>query len=82
MSLKSQTYQSALFKLNKSQAVRIPKKLAFSDDIQAVNVVRRGASIILTPVDHTWDAWFDAPSATDDYMTSRDQPEDQEREGL
>ena len=84
MSFKQKTdvYQSKLFILNKSQAVRIPKKIAFPEEIKAVTVVRRGASLILTPVHSTWDAWFDEEGVTEDYLARREQPEEQEREGL
>ena len=78
-----QVYQSAVFKLNKSQAVRIPKKIAFSDEVTSVSVVRRGASIVLTPLDRSWDSWFDHDLAvSEDYMNDREQPTHQEREAL
>ena len=76
-------YQSAVFKLNKSQAVRIPKKIAFSKEVTSVSVMRQGASIILTPLDQSWDAWFDrGVEASEDYMKDREQPAQQERETL
>lgn len=78
-----QSYQSAVFKLNKSQAVRIPKKIAFPEEVTSVSVVRQGASIILTPLDRSWDSWFNCGvEVSEDYMKDREQPTHQERETL
>ena len=35
---------------------------------------------IITPVEESWDDWFDSPRATDDLFDHRDQPADQHRE--
>jgi antitoxin VapB len=48
-----------LFKSNRSQAVRIPKDLAFPDNIKDIIIRRSGNSIIITPTDSFWDDFFD-----------------------
>lgn len=53
--------QTTIFKSNRSQAVRIPKELAFPDGMKKVFVRRVGKSLILTPVDALWDDFFDRP---------------------
>ena len=49
-----------LFKSNRSQAVRIPKDLAFPDSIKDVIIRRSGNQIIITPKDTFWDDFFAA----------------------
>lgn len=42
--------EAAVFKSNRSQAVRIPKDLAFPDDVKRVSVTRMAdGSLLLTP---------------------------------
>jgi antitoxin VapB len=38
-----------VFKAGNSQAVRIPKALAFANDIAEVEIERRGNSLVITP---------------------------------
>ncbi len=57
--------QAALFKTNQSQAVRLPKSVAFPDDVKKVAVVVLGKSRLLTPAENIWDDWFDQPPLTD-----------------
>jgi antitoxin VapB len=64
--------QSTLFKSNRSQAVRIPKDLAFPDDVKKVIVRRVGASRVITPVDSLWDDFFDQAGSPD--IPDRAQP--------
>ena len=65
--------QTKLFKSNQSQAVRLPKAVAFSEDITEVEIVIVGNSRIITPANQSWDSWFDGPSVTDEFMTDREQ---------
>ena len=74
--------QASVFKSNRSQAVRIPKALAFPDNITRVDVVPVGNGLLITPAGQSWDHWFDGESVSDDFMMQREQPADQEREGL
>jgi antitoxin VapB len=48
-----------LFKLNRSQAVRLPKSVAFPEGVEEVIVRRVGKSVIITPADALWDDFFD-----------------------
>ncbi|MDK4688832.1 type II toxin-antitoxin system VapB family antitoxin [Kingella negevensis] len=57
--------QAAVFKNNQSQAVRLPKAVAFPDDVQKVNVVVLGKSRLLTPAENLWDDWFDQTPLSD-----------------
>ena len=72
--------QAAVFKSNRSQAIRLPKAVALPDDIKRVDVIAIGRTRIITPVGESWDCWFDGLEASSDYMTEREQPADQERE--
>jgi antitoxin VapB len=47
-----------LFKSNRSQAVRIPKDLAFPDTIKDIMIRRSGNTIMITPVENFWDDFF------------------------
>jgi antitoxin VapB len=69
-----------VFKSNKSQAVRLPKPVAFPEEIVEIEIVAVGNTRIITPIDQSWDDWFDRPGVSSDFMTTRDQPADQERE--
>lgn len=74
------TTQTTVFKSNKSQAVRLPKAVAFPDEVHKVDIVALGNTRLITPTGESWDAWFDGPGVSDDFMDKREQPEDQERE--
>jgi antitoxin VapB len=74
--------QGAIFKSNRSQAVRLPKAVAFPDDVKRVDVVALGRTRIITPAGETWESWFDGPGVTADFMMERAQPAEQEREAL
>ncbi len=74
--------QTKIFKSNQSQAVRLPKAVAFPEAVKDVEIVVVGNSRIVTPVNQSWDAWFDSPPVSDDFMVDREQPMPQEREPL
>jgi antitoxin VapB len=71
-----------LFKSNRSQAVRLPKAVAFPEGIEQVDIVVEGRKRIITPKGDAWDAWFDGPDVTSDFMDDRGQPQAQKREGF
>lgn len=71
-----------LFKSNRSQAVRLPKAVAFPEGVREVDIVAVGRSRLISPADASWDVWFDGPAASPDFMDSRDQPAEQEREAI
>jgi antitoxin VapB len=49
---------AAVFKSNRSQAVRLPKEFAFPEGVDKVAIRREGKSVVLTPVDSFWDEFF------------------------
>ncbi len=75
------TVKTKVFKSNKTQAVRLPKAVAFDDDVSTVEIVARGNTRIITPVGESWGQWFDGVAVSDDFMNDREQPSGQEREG-
>lgn len=52
---------TTLFKSNRSQAVRLPKDVAFPEDVREVMVIRDGNRRIIVPADSSWDDFFSAP---------------------
>ena len=53
--------RAAVFKSNRSQAVRIPKDIAFPESVKQVVVRKQGRSLVITPVNQFWDEFFDQP---------------------
>jgi len=72
--------KTKLFKSNRSQAVRLPKEVAFSESIKDVEIIAIGNRRIISPSGQSWDEWFDGPGASIDFMESRKQPEDHVRD--
>jgi len=73
--------RTTLFTNNRSQAVRLPKAVAFPEGTHQVEIVKIGDSRLITPVGKRWDDFFlHGPRATDDFMEDRSQPEPEERE--
>jgi antitoxin VapB len=68
-----------LFLTNKTQALRLPKDVAFPPAVREVVVLRDGARRIVVPADAIWDDFFDAPGVD---LGARDQPAQQEREAF
>lgn len=71
--------ETTLFKSNKSQAVRLPKDVAFPDDVREVTIIRDGNRRIIAPADSSWDDFFAAPGVD---LGARAQPAAQVREEL
>ncbi len=71
--------KTTLFQSNKSQAVRLPKDVAFPEGVRSVTVRRDGKRRIITPADSAWDDFFDAPGID---LGERVQPAIQDREGF
>lgn len=69
-----------VFKSNKSQAVRLPKAVAFPDSVKEVDIIATGNQRLIIPSGESWDSWFDGARVSDDFMSSRSQPEKQQRE--
>ncbi len=74
--------QTKLFKNNRSQAVRLPKDIAFPESVKNVEIIAVGNKRIISPAGKSWDDWFDAPGVSSDFMTNRLQPKDQVRDTL
>ena len=71
--------RTSLFLSNRSQAVRLPKPVAFAEGVREVVIVPDGPRRIIAPAEVAWDDFFDAPG-TD--IGEREQPAMQEREGF
>lgn len=69
-----------IFKSNRSQAVRIPKEIAYPDYVKEIEITAVGNKRIILPAGQSWDDWFDGPGVSTDFMVDRKQPEDQIRE--
>ncbi len=74
--------QGSVFKSNRSQAVRLPKSVAFPDNVRKVDVIVLGNARLLSPAGEAWTTWFDSPGVSEDFMVEREQPDDQERSPL
>jgi len=74
--------RTTVFMNNRSQAVRLPKALELPENVKQVEVTAIGRARLISPIDATWDSWFDGPGVTEDFMCERSQPEAQEREAL
>lgn len=71
-----------VFQTNKSQAVRLPKAVAFPSDVSEVSITAVGVTRVIAPVNQSWDFWFDSATISDDFINEREQPEMQSRESL
>ncbi|MFA7894739.1 type II toxin-antitoxin system VapB family antitoxin [Pseudomonas putida] len=72
--------QGTVFLSNRSQAIKLPKAVAFSEEVKLVDIVAIGRTRVITPAGEAWDSGFDELAPTEDFMAERDQPADQERE--
>jgi antitoxin VapB len=70
-----------LFKNGRSKAVRLPKEFRFEGT--QVFGKKVGNMVVLIPEQDSWQTLFDSlEQFSDDFMESRNQPEQQVREGL
>ncbi|WP_269220729.1 type II toxin-antitoxin system VapB family antitoxin [Brevundimonas vesicularis] len=53
--------KATVFKSNRSQAVRLPKAVAFPDDVKELRVIKEGKGLLLLPANAVWDDFFDKP---------------------
>ena len=70
--------KATVFKSNRSQAVRLPKAVAFPDTVKEVRVIKEGKSLRLVPLDALWDDFFSSEPYPD--FPDRDQPPSQDRD--
>lgn len=71
--------RTTLFQTNRTQAVRLPKDVAFPKEVREVSILRDGARRVIVPADAAWDDFFDAPGVE---IGDRDQPQAQVREAF
>lgn len=70
-----------LFQNGQSQAVRLPKEFRFEGS--EVYIKKSGNVIILLPMNNPWGPLLDSlDKFSTDFMSTRDQPEQQHREDL
>jgi Virulence-associated protein and related proteins len=74
--------QGSVFQSNRSQAIRLPKAVALPEEVKRVDVVAVGRTRIISPAGESWDSWFEGDDVSADFMSEREQPADQEREGF
>jgi antitoxin VapB len=74
---------TTLFRNNRTQAVRLPKAVAFPGVVKEVEIIAIGSSRLICPVGHRWDTYFSRNSrVSDDFLSERDQGTFEEREPL
>lgn len=74
---------TVIFKNNKTQAVRLPKDVAFPEGVGEVEIVKVGTARVISPVGQRWDSFFSRTSRpSDDFLTERDQGAFEEREPM
>jgi len=71
--------RTTLFHSNRSQAVRLPKDVAFPPGVREVTILRDGVRRVIVPSDAVWDDFFTAPGID---LGERDEPGHQEREAF
>ena len=71
--------RTTVFQSNRSQAVRLPKDVAFPAGVREVTVLRDGKRRVIVPSDSVWDDFFDAPGID---LGDREQPPAQVRDAF
>lgn len=71
--------RTSLFRSNRSQALRLPKDVAFPEGVKEVAILKDGARRVIVPANALWDDFFAAPGLD---LGEREQPAMQERESL
>lgn len=71
--------RTTLFHSNRSQAVRLPKDVAFPEGVKDVTILREGGRRIIVPSNSIWDDFFAEPGID---LGERNQPTEQVREGF
>lgn len=72
---------TTIFRNNRTQAVRLPKAVAFPSKVKEVEIIAIGSSRLICPVGHRWDTFFSRDiKVSDDFLAERDQGSIEERE--
>jgi antitoxin VapB len=64
--------KTSLFQSNRSQAVRLPKAVAFPEGVRDVRILKDGNRRIIVPANSVWDDFFDSRGIE---LPERAQPE-------
>jgi antitoxin VapB len=74
---------STVFTSNRSQAVRLPKAVAFPEGVHQVDILKIGRTRVIVPQGKRWDDLFQSgPRASKNFIVEREQPPAEEREPL
>ncbi len=69
------TATTRLFHSSKTQAVRLPKAVAFPDGVEQVEVLVVGEARLIVPKGRWWNTYFtDGPLSDPEFMNDRAQP--------
>ena len=71
--------RTTVFKSNKTQAVRLPKSVAFPEHVKKVEIIARGSTRVILPAGGAWAEFFAGPRLDDDFLSDRKQPLPQRR---
>lgn len=72
-----------LFLSNRTQAVRLPREVAFPKGVEEVKILVVGDSRVIVPAGRRWDAYFaEGPFVDEDFLADRTLPPLEERESL
>lgn len=71
--------RTTLFQSSGSQAVRLPREVAFPHGVKVVTILREGNQRVIVPADAVWDDFFDAPGLD---LRDEAQPPTQVRDGF
>ena len=71
---------STIFKTNKTQAVRLPKAVAYPEHVKRVEIIKQGSARVIIPAGGSWQAFFDGPRLDEDFLDDRAQPTPQRRD--
>jgi antitoxin VapB len=63
---------SRVFTSNRGQTVRLPKAVAFPEDVHQVDILKIGCSRVIVPQGKRWDDLFEnGPRASEDFLVER-----------
>jgi antitoxin VapB len=75
--------RSTVFTTNRSQAVRLPKPVAFPDSVHQVEITKVGVSRVISPAGRRWDEFFDSvPRVSNDFLRQTAEGPTEKRESL
>ena len=74
---------TTVFINNRTQAVRLPAEARLPEHVKKVNVRVRGRERIISPVENSWDSFFNhGPTVTEDFMNERGNQGQPKREDI